>query len=91
MDALPTIAAVSLAMFAHEVSIVLFIVIAILYFSREEKVWTARRRPLYAVLADEFWIRYRTACAGQNGWRDFRSGMAHRASAAGIERDRSLL
>jgi len=39
MGTLPKIAAVSLALFAHEASILLFIVIALLYFSKEEKVW----------------------------------------------------
>ncbi len=36
---LPKIAGMALALFAHEVSILLIVVVAILYFSREEKLW----------------------------------------------------
>jgi len=39
MGMLPRIAAVSLALFSHEVSILLFMAIAWLYFSKEEKAW----------------------------------------------------
>ena len=50
MGTVPRIAAVSLAMFAHEVSVILFVVIAILYFTREEKAWTGVVILVYAAL-----------------------------------------
>ena len=52
MGTMPKIAAVSLALFAHEVSIVLFIVVALLYFSKEEKAWVGVVAAVYAL----FWL-----------------------------------
>ena len=49
MGTVPKIAAVSLALFAHEVSIILFLAIAFLYFSREEKIWTGVVAAVYAL------------------------------------------
>ena len=52
MGTMPKVAAVSLALFAHEVSIVLFIVVALLYFSKEEKAWVGVVAAVYAL----FWL-----------------------------------
>lgn len=52
MGTLPKIAAVSLALFAHEVSILLFIVVAWLYFSKEEKAWVG----FVIVVYVSFWM-----------------------------------
>ena len=52
MGTLPKIAAVALALFAHEISIILFIAIAWLYFSREEKAWVGIIIAVYV----SFWM-----------------------------------
>ena len=52
METLPKIAAVSLGLFAHEVSIILFIAIAWLYFSKEERAWVG----LVVVVYTVFWV-----------------------------------
>ncbi|MGA7162323.1 MAG: hypothetical protein WBZ48_15105 [Bacteroidota bacterium] len=52
MGTLPKIAAVSLGLFAHEVSVLLFVAVAWLYFSKEEKTWVGLIILVYVV----FWI-----------------------------------
>jgi hypothetical protein len=52
MRTLPKIAAVSLALFSHEVSIILFIAISWFYFSKEEKAWVGMVIAVYV----SFWM-----------------------------------
>lgn len=52
MDTLSKIAALSLALFAHEVSILIFLVIGWLYFSKEEKGWFG----FVIVIYVSFWL-----------------------------------
>jgi hypothetical protein len=52
MGTLPKLAAVALALFVHEISIILFIAIAWFYFSREEKVWVGMIIAVYV----SFWM-----------------------------------
>ena len=49
---LPKIAGVTLALFAHEVSFLLIIAVAILYFSKEEKLWSC----LVVFVYCSFWL-----------------------------------